>query len=411
MAAGGGSAIELHGLSCDEIKIALRGIPDENQKIIADKISEHREYLGKTALYVAVEQNNEETLKCLLAEPLDADPGKRPDDSYTPLHNAVINDNLNIVRILKKAGANPARGRLFNGRVYIPLFTAAEYGFTDIIEFLLKDSRVVKQINMPIEDDYADLTPLIMSILEGHEDTVKLLKERGAILSDKHKAYTQDFFQLLLRDACYAKNLTQVKMLVDNFDYIKEQLESEVPRIDLNYVTAEHYSPLYIACSVRDNLAVIEHLHSKGAVFAKNEVKWLKDIYHGELPRGYGRYIPIETPSGTPLRASMYNSNTNAGGASGAGGAPEEATRPPPYTPRILPPRGLLQPWVASGVHRVMGDGTGRTGPMRPVPRVRAVTAAVAAQGASSTFRKSRRRKATRKNRKHTRKQRAARKH
>ncbi|GFN98694.1 myotrophin-like protein [Plakobranchus ocellatus] len=61
----------------------------------------------------------------------------------------------------------------------LPLHFAADYGQTDVIEYLLSKGATV---NTP--DKYG-ITPLLSAIFEGHTSSVKLLLEKGADKSGK----------------------------------------------------------------------------------------------------------------------------------------------------------------------------------------------------------------------------------
>ncbi|RUS87623.1 hypothetical protein EGW08_004608 [Elysia chlorotica] len=61
----------------------------------------------------------------------------------------------------------------------LPLHYAADYGQTDVMEYLLSKGAKVNA-----EDKYG-ITPLLSAIFEGHTSSVKLLMEKGADKSGK----------------------------------------------------------------------------------------------------------------------------------------------------------------------------------------------------------------------------------
>jgi len=123
-----GKAIDLHGLSCQEINDSLKGLSPPEIKKIVNKFPDRTttEYSYKTALQVAVLDNNTGVVKCLLE--LGADPDKRFDvRTYTPIHLAVLNNNIEIVNLLLPE-ADIELGILHYERVFSPIYTASERG-------------------------------------------------------------------------------------------------------------------------------------------------------------------------------------------------------------------------------------------------------------------------------------------
>lgn len=98
-------------------------------------------------------------------------------DMWTPLHGAY--ESVAVTRLLLEAGALVDRVLEANGRS--PLFLAAEWGQTDVVEALLEHNADVNLRYMPAEADYmSGFTPLIIALQEGHSGVVRLLLEAGA---------------------------------------------------------------------------------------------------------------------------------------------------------------------------------------------------------------------------------------
>ena len=312
-----GKAIELHGLTCQEINDSLKGLSPPEIKKIVNKFPDRTttEYSYKTALQVAVLDNNKAVVECLLE--LGADPDKRFDvKTYTPIHLAVLNNNIEIVNLLLPK-ADIELGILHNDRVFSPIYTASEKGFIEIIHKLAEEKRV-DNINEPLQDK-PYMTPLTIAVLEGHKKVVKLLKRIGAKFEPK-QPYTKDEFQEFLITDAYGKRLERIQFLLEDFEYLKEELELDFD-VDLNYYSVKDYSVLYNAFSVPDNVEVVEYLLSKGAALdpkpyqGKNEQKAMTEIQRLMEDGIFEEYIRFLVPIETPLRPSLNNNTPRAGGA------------------------------------------------------------------------------------------------
>ena len=103
-----------------------------------------------------------------------------------------------------------------------------------------------------------------------------------------------------------------VKMLLEQFEYIKRQFNTPVDEIDVNYKSTRFKSGLYYAASVPDNFDMVRYLFGSGARLEppngsfKGEYKALQNLYRKEgkdIPESYMRFLkPEETP---------YQSNNN----------------------------------------------------------------------------------------------------
>lgn len=317
MAASVGSAIKLHGLNCDDIKQSLTGIDEDLIKEIVDKYPKSgSEYPYKTALQVAVENTDADTVLCLLE--LNANPNKKfRGQDYTPLHSAVTKGRIDIVKLLMENDADASIGIILSdtpdGQYFdTPLMNACKQGRADIVVELLKDNRVRESINTPLFNNLDYTTALTIAILNVNESIVDALKEKGAELLPHEKSYTQEDFQDIFTTACLNKELHMVKMLLEQFEYIKRQFNTPVDEIDVNYKSTKFKSGLYYAASVPDNFDMVRYLFGSGARLEppngsfKGEYKALQNLYRKEgkdIPESYMRFLkPEETP---------YQSNNN----------------------------------------------------------------------------------------------------
>ncbi|RDL41712.1 uncharacterized protein BP5553_01691 [Venustampulla echinocandica] len=93
------------------------------------------------------------------------------DQGNTALHEAVLTDQLSIVRLLLQRGANPdAMGE----QQQTPLHAAAERGFTHSVHTLVNSGA---KVNL---HDGKGLTALHLAARNGHGDVVALLLDAGA---------------------------------------------------------------------------------------------------------------------------------------------------------------------------------------------------------------------------------------
>ena len=104
----------------------------------------------------------------------------KPDtDGFTPLHEAAIRGQLEVVQFLIERGAKfdtTATGH-WSGKT--PLHSAAREGKKDVVQLLLDRGA---GINKPDTDGF---TPLHEAAICGHTEVVQFLIERGAELKGK----------------------------------------------------------------------------------------------------------------------------------------------------------------------------------------------------------------------------------
>ena len=302
-----GRYIELHGLSCQEIGDVLKGLNEREKENIANK------FRGRmTALQAAVQDNNTEIVRCLLN--IGANPDKRINVKVlTPLHLAIANNNVDIVELLLAASADRTLGVLIDGRVFTPLYTACEKGNISIVSNLLEDDEILESINEPIQD-IPYITPLVTAVLEGHKTVVNFLKDNGAEF-EPEKPYTKDDIQEFLAVSAHGKQLNRVKMILDDFDYIKQEFKLDFD-FDVNYYSDNNYSTLYNAVTAPENLDIVKYVLSKGAELDPKAYKSKSNViakteFQRLMENGiYTEYRRFLEPINTPPRRSVYNNNT-----------------------------------------------------------------------------------------------------
>lgn len=384
--------IEFHGLTYHDINQIVRTMTTAERESIKEIIDNLKTYYDKytpqdkTALFIAVQNTDPDAVRYLLE--LGADPNIRPANEYSPLHLAVLHDRIDIVKLLLDNGADQRESLEYKNKRYTPLYTSVENGFIDITRVLLNAPHIEETINTPIIKDDVCITPLIVAVLRGDHKVVGDLKGKGAQLLDEHKAYTQDIFQILFRNACYTKKMEWIDTLLNKFPYVQRELESDIEGIDVNYVSEYEYTPLFNAYIAKNNEEVIKILRARGAQLALGELKVLYDE-HPESIEEYRKYIvPVETN----VRRSILHLSNRENNLPAARVAMREGAaalgRPwrEPFFETLQPLRSLPHRRARNG-NTQLSRGRGAGG---------------AAGGGADAWRKSRRRnqRRTRKNRK-----------
>ena len=112
---------------------------------------------------------------------IESDPsllGTTDEQGATPLHQAVLSREYDIVRWLIETGAEV--DFVTEDDWITPLHWAAEYGFNKMIEILLDAGADINARIEPEMENHGNGTPLLMALFFSCEDCAKLLIERGA---------------------------------------------------------------------------------------------------------------------------------------------------------------------------------------------------------------------------------------
>jgi len=299
----------LHELSCEDITTQLDALDlsIEEKEQIVNTVPEYGKYADKTALQVAVDNTDAKVVACLLA--LGADPNIRlNEETNTPLYTAIEKNRLDIVKLLlDKADVNTTK-KIGENEIS-PLFLAAVNGYHDIIsELLKKDPNLDIRVSSTTEIT-PKMTPLVVAALEGHTESVELLKRAGSIPPD----FTRNDFQDFLLAAVHTKLLNRTKMLLDNFEYIRDALNYDGEAPSVNYYLPREYSVLYNALSVRGNRDVVDYLYDRDEKPEFDPIPYKDQTEFQNLDEGrkteYSYYLtPIETNNESPPRRSQPES-------------------------------------------------------------------------------------------------------
>mmetsp|Transcript_21228 Transcript_21228/g.55211 ORF Transcript_21228/g.55211 Transcript_21228/m.55211 type:complete len:1203 (-) Transcript_21228:303-3911(-) len=130
---------------------------------------------GQTLLLIATAGNDKDMVEVLLNSQADPNVASAVDGS-TPLMNAAIDNNVEIARMLIKAGADV---EAVENRGLTSLHFASAAGSTDVIELLLDNGARLEKRTKGGEEQFR-LTPLMFAVRGNQVRAIKLLLDRGA---------------------------------------------------------------------------------------------------------------------------------------------------------------------------------------------------------------------------------------
>ncbi|MBZ5601879.1 MAG: ankyrin repeat domain-containing protein [Acidobacteriia bacterium] len=155
---------------------------------------------GDMRIADAAQQGNKDVVKTLLKDKADVNAAQG--DGMTALHWAASKDDLELVKSLLAAGANPnAKTRI--GEI-TPLFLACTNGDAAMIQAMLNAGADAKSVKAN------GTTALMMAATSGGADAVKVLLDKGADVNAKENAHGQTaiMFASALNRASVVKLLT-----------------------------------------------------------------------------------------------------------------------------------------------------------------------------------------------------------
>jgi ankyrin repeat protein len=144
-----------------------------------------RDFLGNTALNLAVMGGHQETVALLLEKGAAVDGVLELDNTsflnpQVPLHIAAFHGHSEIAKMLIKNGADIDCSRNFSGKV-TALHLAARLGHQKFVALLLENGAAVKG---PLNDT-AEVTPLHLAAFHGNAEIVFMLIDSGADIDCK----------------------------------------------------------------------------------------------------------------------------------------------------------------------------------------------------------------------------------
>jgi hypothetical protein len=230
-------------------------------------------------LYFAVKNSNLEMVKILLKA------GDNPDacKNNNALFTAVESSNLEMVKILLKAGANPDGNMFLN-----PLFMAAERSNLEMVKMLLEAGANPDGYHHV----YLSSNPLCQAVKNSNLEIVEMLLEAGANPNGFHRHFNP--FYIIAK----AKDLTALKIFekyIDKFDFsdpwnllfndIRNNDFTQIKFILDNALEDKDYLSSVFLCyaSLANRNAIIDSLLKYGAsIFNIGFVKSYKLFTKGE---------------------------------------------------------------------------------------------------------------------------------
>ncbi|MFA5119028.1 MAG: ankyrin repeat domain-containing protein [Candidatus Omnitrophota bacterium] len=155
-------------------------------------------------LFLAADQDHEETVKDLLASNKDKDVDEKMKHGRTVLHAASESGHLEIVKLLVDAGADM---NISANSGMTPLHLAAKYGYPEVVKFFIGAGAAVNVRSN------SGTTPLHLAAQSGHPEVVNLLISAGADLGEKDE---RGFTALIL--ASMNDRLEIVKPILESGD-------------------------------------------------------------------------------------------------------------------------------------------------------------------------------------------------
>jgi ankyrin repeat protein len=173
------------------------------------------DYNYKTPLDIAVKLNKLDFVKLLLKHGANPNPKKSVD--YSPIHEAFINKNYQIIDLLIKYGVD--KMHLLNMYIWFD-------NFEDIEPLIIKNKYLINQKNT----DY--YTPLMCAASQNKIKIVELLLKYGANPNINNYSNRSPLFE-----AVYHQNYDMVKLLIENGAdiNIRERLSTLTHNISIKY--------------------------------------------------------------------------------------------------------------------------------------------------------------------------------
>lgn len=189
---------------------------------------------GQNILHYAVRQGSLEMIEYLLNVFTQININICDSEWCSPLHIAVLTENLIIVKYLIEKGASV---NLCNASRQTPLHFAAKVGNAKITSFLLDNGANINVFDM------SDRSPLTLAVLHEYEDVAKTLIRKGARLNNEET---------------YGLTVLYHAVLNNLYNTTNELLEAGAKIIQSHYL-------LHIAIR-HNNFEIVKLLHKGGAI-------------------------------------------------------------------------------------------------------------------------------------------------
>lgn len=196
-----------------------------------DKLINHQDSKGRTALLVALGESHGNVVKLLLDKGSPEINVNLQDNTHTAaLHLATQRDNHDLVRLLLSKGANQG---LQDELGRTALLIAAEQGNNSVVETLLEDSRASDDVSfeaVPISDllnlpDLQQQTALLVAAERGDKEMIEMLLRNGA---EKNYTGRRKRTALLVATENGSRDVVDL-LLKERADYTCEDSEGRTP--------------------------------------------------------------------------------------------------------------------------------------------------------------------------------------
>lgn len=225
-----------------------------------------RAHNGQSALHAAARTGHTELAKLLLMNGGSSQINCQDDNGYTPLHEAVMRRQINMVELLLEVGSNV--NRYSKNTEISPLLSACNQPELDISRMLIRQGANLEHA------DHQDCTALYLAAMHGHLNLVQLLVEKGSNVNRKRNgtmapievASKNGHFNvvkyLIENRAVYVDNSTMHHAASEGHLDIVQQLE--LYGANVNARDKEGTTPLWIAAN-NGHYEVVKFLLNKSA--------------------------------------------------------------------------------------------------------------------------------------------------
>ena len=204
----------------------------------------------KDALMEAIYEGNEQIVEALISN--GAEVNFQYSDGYFPIHKAVINNQLTIVDILLRKGANiEAECETFSET---PICYAIRSGSTEMVETLLRNGAKIDRANRR-----TGIYPIENAILCNNKEILEILLKTKLNLN-------QSLFKTLLHETVFGGNVELVEMLIDYGLEVNSHFSrtgGTLIHFAINHIQ-NGFSALHVAVK-REQHSIIEILLKNGA--------------------------------------------------------------------------------------------------------------------------------------------------
>ncbi|CAG9834512.1 unnamed protein product [Diabrotica balteata] len=192
---------------------------------------------GLTSLHIAADCKHVEVAKYLLAHGADVNAIEMSEDR-SPLHFATVNNDLEMIRLFTKAGADMQCSNTYGN---MPIHIATEYGYVEILKYFFENG-----IDVDIRNNSSKMTPLHMAACGGYIEIVDYLLLNNA--------------NVRLKD-CQNRSSIHHGVLGGNAKIVHGLIEKGV---DINAKDMFKWTPLHLA-SRDGHLEIVQLLLKNGA--------------------------------------------------------------------------------------------------------------------------------------------------